>query len=164
MADSGTAADDRLPDRGDAIGALGELRDMALDVTDPGSHQGVHNLYKQAMTGLALGAPYLPCQLCGHGLTDTTRDLLARGDIELLRVQKLQIDQFSAEVVLLRGQLTAATEAVAGPFALYVHDVCWGNGYETLDLALGDALEAISDRDSIDGVEVRAVAALGVQQ
>ena len=110
MADSGTAADDRLPDRGDAIGALGELRDMALDVTDPGSHQGVHNLYEQAMTGLALGAPYLPCQLCGHGLTDTTRDLLARGDIELLRVQKLQIDQFSAELVSLRGQLEAVTE------------------------------------------------------
>lgn len=54
--------------------------------------------------------------------------------------------------------------AVAGPFALYVDGSCWGDGYETLDLALGDALEAISDRDSIDGVEVRAVAALGVQQ
>jgi len=63
-----------------------------------------------------------------------------------------------------RRQLAEATDPAAGPFALYVDGSCWGNGYETLDLALGDALEAISDRDSIDGVEVRAVAALGVQQ
>ena len=63
-----------------------------------------------------------------------------------------------------RPAVVSTDDPAAGPFALYVHDVCWGDGYETLDLALGDALEAISDRDSIDGVEVRAAAALGVQQ
>lgn len=157
MADPGTAAGDRLPDRSDAIGALGDLRDMALDMANRGDCNEIHALFEQAMAGLALGAPYLPCQLCGHGMTDTTRDLLARGDIELLRVQKLLIDQFSTEVVLLRGQLAAATEAVAGPFALYVHDVCWGDGYETLDAALADALEATVERNDTTGIAVRSV-------
>lgn len=155
MADSGTAADDRLPDRGDAIGALGELRDMALDVTDPGSHQGVHNLYKQAMTGLALGAPYLPCQLCGHGLTDTTRDLLARGDIELLRVQKLQIDQFSAEVVLLRGQLEAATE-----LAEQLNVTCRYHGHHIKRTVFGRP-EPCCDTGREAVRNVRLIAALG---
>jgi hypothetical protein len=69
-----------------------------------------------------------------------------------------------AELAEARRQLAEATHPAAGPFALYVDGSCWGDGYETLDLALGDALEAISDRGSIDGVEIRAVAALGVQQ
>lgn len=71
---------------------------------------------------------------------------------------------FMAERDEARRQLAEATDPAAGPFALYVDGSCWGNGYETLDLALGDALEAISDRGSIDGVEIRAVATLGAQQ
>jgi hypothetical protein len=58
-----------------------------------------------------------------------------------------------AEADELRGKLDGANAAwrraagsapdgVAGPFALYVRDVCWGDGYATLDAALADAWSA----------------------
>ena len=158
MADPGTAAGDRLPDRSDAIGALGDLRDMALDLADRGDCNEIHALFEQAMAGLALGAPYLPCQLCGHGLTDTTRDLLARGDIELLRVQKLLIDQFSTEVVLLRGQLAAAVE-----LAEQLNVTCRYHGHHIERTVFGRP-EPCCDTGREAVRNVRLIAALGVQQ
>ncbi len=61
-----------------------------------------------------------------------------------------------------RRAATTAPEGVAGPFALYVRDVCWGDGYETLDAALADAWDARCDISIMPGEAERDIRIVAV--
>lgn len=82
------------------------------------------------------------------------RDALAADDrIDALREQLADRDAALA---------VPATTDVAGPFALYVRGVCWGDGYETLDTALADAWDARCGDGRVPGEDERDIRVVSV--